>query len=87
MGRVTYEMMESYWPAVARGDEPAPPAIREWAVKLEAKPKFVVSSTVRGWVAQHATAGAGLGDAAPQRRGRHARPARAQLITRALDRQ
>src|SRR5829696_7840668 len=25
-GRVTYEMMESYWPAVARGDEEAPPA-------------------------------------------------------------
>jgi hypothetical protein len=24
-GRVTYEMMESYWPAVARGDEEAPP--------------------------------------------------------------
>jgi dihydrofolate reductase len=44
-GRVTYEMMESYWPAVARGDEVAPPAIREWAVKLDAKPKFVVSST------------------------------------------
>src|SRR4051794_14235072 len=44
-GRVTYEMMESYWPAVARGDEKAPPAMREWAVKLEAKPKYVVSST------------------------------------------
>jgi dihydrofolate reductase len=44
-GRVTYEMMESYWPAVARGDEEAPPAMREWAVKLEAKPKYVVSST------------------------------------------
>ncbi len=44
-GRVTYEMMESYWPAVARGDEAAPPAIREWAVKLETKPKYVVSST------------------------------------------
>jgi len=43
-GRVTYEMMESYWPAVARGDVEAPPAIREWAVKLEAKPKYVVSS-------------------------------------------
>jgi dihydrofolate reductase len=38
-------MMESYWPAVARGDEEAPPAIREWALKLEAKPKYVVSST------------------------------------------
>ncbi len=44
-GRVTYEMMEGYWPAVARGDEEAPPALREWAVKLEAKPKYVVSST------------------------------------------
>ncbi|MBM9463797.1 dihydrofolate reductase family protein [Aeromicrobium sp. YIM 150415] len=44
-GRVTYEMMESSWPAVARGDEDAPPAIREWALKLESKPKYVVSST------------------------------------------
>ncbi len=44
-GRVTYEMMESYWPAVARGDEDAPLPMREWAVKLEEKPKFVVSST------------------------------------------
>jgi dihydrofolate reductase len=44
-GRVTYEMMESYWPAVARGDVEAPPAIRAWAVKLEMKPKHVVSST------------------------------------------
>lgn len=44
-GRTTYEMMESFWPAVARGDEEAPPAIREWAVNLEAKPKYVVSST------------------------------------------
>src|SRR5215218_10113083 len=44
-GRVTYEMMESSWPAVARGDVEAPPALREWAVKLEAKPKYVLSST------------------------------------------
>ena len=44
-GRVTYEMMESYWPAVASGAVEAPPALREWAVKLEAKPKYVVSST------------------------------------------
>ncbi len=44
-GRTTYEMMESYWPAVARGDVAAPPAVREWALKLEAKPKYVVSST------------------------------------------
>src|SRR5690606_25558748 len=43
-GRVTYEMMESYWPAVARGEAEAPPAMREWAVKLDAKPKYVVSS-------------------------------------------
>jgi dihydrofolate reductase len=44
-GRVTYEMMEGYGPAVARGDVEAPPVMREWAVKLEAKPKYVVSST------------------------------------------
>ncbi|MEZ5408015.1 MAG: dihydrofolate reductase family protein [Acidimicrobiales bacterium] len=44
-GRVTYEMMESYWPAVARGEAEASPAMRDWAVKLEAKPKYVVSST------------------------------------------
>ena len=44
-GRVTYELMEAYWPAVARGDEEAPRAMREWAAKLEAKPKYVVSST------------------------------------------
>jgi len=44
-GRVTYEMMEGYWPAVARGEVLAPPAIREWAVKLETKPKYVVSAT------------------------------------------
>ncbi|MCB9745397.1 MAG: dihydrofolate reductase family protein [Alphaproteobacteria bacterium] len=44
-GRVTYEMMESHWPAVARGEVEAPPAIREWALKLEAKPKYVVSTT------------------------------------------
>ncbi len=44
-GRTTYEMMEGYWPSVARGEVDAPPAIREWAVKLEAKPKYVVSST------------------------------------------
>ncbi len=44
-GRVTYEMMESHWPAVARGDVEAPPAMREWAAKLEVKPKYVVSST------------------------------------------
>ena len=45
-GRVTYELMESAWPAVAR-DENAPRATREWARKLEAKPKYVVSSSRR----------------------------------------
>jgi dihydrofolate reductase len=43
-GRTTYELMESAWPAVAR-DEKAPRSMREWAVKLEAKPKYVVSAT------------------------------------------
>lgn len=43
-GRVNYEMMESYWPAVARGDVDAPPAMREWALKLQAKPKWVAST-------------------------------------------
>lgn len=58
-GRVTYELMERYWPAVARGDEDAPPAVREWARKLEAKPKFVVSSTRRTfpWTNSHHLAG------------------------------
>jgi len=45
-GRVSYELMEDAWPAVAR-DEKAPRAMREWAQKLEAKPKHVVSTTRR----------------------------------------
>jgi len=44
-GRTTYEMMEGYWPAVARGEVDAPPAIKGWAVKLDAKAKYVVSTT------------------------------------------
>lgn len=44
-GRVTYEMMERYWPTVASGEVDAPAAIREWAVKLEDKPKYVASTT------------------------------------------
>ncbi len=58
-GRVTYEMMESYWPAVARGDMEAPPALRTWAEKLEAKPKYVVSSTRTDfpWTNSHHLAG------------------------------
>jgi len=43
-GRTTYELMEGHWPAVAR-DEKAPRATRDWALKLEAKPKYVVSTT------------------------------------------
>ncbi len=45
-GRTTYELMESAWPAVAR-DENAPRALREWARKLDAKPKYVVSASRR----------------------------------------
>ena len=54
-GRVTYEMMESYWPAVARGDVAAPPAVRAWAVELEAKPKYVVSASRKDfpWTNSH----------------------------------
>ncbi len=33
-GRVTYEMMEGHWPAVARGDAEAAPAMGAWAVKF-----------------------------------------------------
>lgn len=43
-GRTTYELMEDAWPAVAR-DESAPPTMRDWAQKLDAKTKYVVSST------------------------------------------
>jgi dihydrofolate reductase len=58
-GRVTYELMESHWPAVARGDVDAPPAVREWATRLEAKPKYVVSSTrtVFPWSNSHHLSG------------------------------
>jgi dihydrofolate reductase len=45
-GRNTYELMEGAWPPVAR-DEKAPRAMREWALKLEAKPKYVVSASRR----------------------------------------
>ncbi len=58
-GPITYEMMESHWPAVARGDVEAPPATRAWAVKLEGKPKYVVSSTRTDfpWTNSHHVAG------------------------------
>jgi dihydrofolate reductase len=45
-GRNTYELMEGAWPAVAR-DENAAPAMRDWARKLEAKTKYVVSASRR----------------------------------------
>jgi dihydrofolate reductase len=45
-GRRTYELMEDAWPQVAR-DPKATPSNRDWAKKLEAKPKNVVSTTRR----------------------------------------
>ncbi len=58
-GRVTYEMMESYWPSVASGEKDAPPAMRAWANTLEDKPKYVVSSTrtVFPWTNSHLISG------------------------------
>jgi dihydrofolate reductase len=43
-GRKTYELMEDHWPAVAR-DEKASRVDREWALKLEDMPKYVVSAS------------------------------------------
>src|SRR5262249_22091426 len=45
-GRRTYELMAAAWPQVAR-DPNATPSNRDWAKKLEAKPKYVVSTTRR----------------------------------------
>jgi dihydrofolate reductase len=45
-GRRTYELMENYWPQVAR-DPKARKSDRHWAKKLDAKPKYVVSTTRR----------------------------------------
>jgi dihydrofolate reductase len=45
-GRTTYELMEDAWPQVAR-DPKANRTNRDWARKLEAKPKYVVSTTRR----------------------------------------
>lgn len=58
-GRVTYEMMEAYWPSVLRGEVPAPPAMRAWAAALETKPKYVVSSTRTDlpWTNSHGISG------------------------------
>ena len=53
-GRRTYELMEDAWPQVAR-DPKATPSNRDWAKKLEAKPKYVVSTTRSDfpWVNTH----------------------------------
>src|SRR5215469_8476323 len=48
-GRRTYELMEDAWPQVAR-DPKATPSNRDWAKKLEAKPKYVVSTTRRDFL-------------------------------------
>jgi dihydrofolate reductase len=57
-GRTVYEMMESYWPAVAR-DPKAKRLHREWARKLDAKDKFVLSTTRRDftWANTHLVEG------------------------------
>src|SRR6266498_1732148 len=52
-GRVTYEMMESYWPAVARGDEEAPPAM--WWLLVHGK-SFRVDDTTYFGLASSLTA-------------------------------
>lgn len=45
-GRTVYELMENHWPAVAR-DPKAARLEREWARKLDAKDKFVLSTSRR----------------------------------------
>lgn len=45
-GRNAYELMEGHWPAVAR-DEKASRSDRDWALKLDAIPKYVVSTSRR----------------------------------------
>jgi dihydrofolate reductase len=47
-GRTVYELMENYWPAVAR-DPKAARLDREWARKLDAKDKFVLSTSRRDY--------------------------------------
>src|ERR687887_487141 len=44
-GRVTYEMMESYWPAVARGAEEASPATCARAYRSSRTPPRPVCSS------------------------------------------
>lgn len=65
-GRTTYELMEDAWPDIAAGRVQAPPALVEWALALEAKPKYVVSSTRTAfpWANSHHLAGAPGSDVA-----------------------
>src|SRR4030095_14116406 len=58
-GRVTYEMMEGYWPAVARGDGEGPPGMAGGGGKLEPKRKYGVSSTRQNfpWTSSHRISG------------------------------
>lgn len=44
-GRITYRMMEEYWPAVAASGE-GPQSIVDFARKLDRMPKYVVSRTI-----------------------------------------
>lgn len=44
-GRITYQMMESYWPEVAASGE-GPAEIVDFARSLDRKPKYVVSRTL-----------------------------------------
>jgi dihydrofolate reductase len=62
-GRTVYELMEGYWPAVARNPKAAR-LDREWARKLDAKDKFVISTSRRdySWGNTHRVEG-DLGDA------------------------
>lgn len=46
-GRVTYELMASYWPN-ADADPTEPASIREFAAIWRAKPKYVYSTTFKG---------------------------------------
>jgi dihydrofolate reductase len=57
-GRTVYELMESYWPAVAN-DPQARRLDRDWARKLNAQNKYVLSSTRRDfpWENSHRVEG------------------------------
>lgn len=50
LGRITYELLRSYWPSVARGQGHRP-AVVALARELDEKPKYVVSRDrgISGW--------------------------------------